>query len=76
MAELGKTLLGLGLLLIAIGIVVLFAARLGLPFGRLPGDLHWRSRSGHTQIYFPLATSILLSVVLSLILWLLSSFRK
>jgi len=76
MAELGKTLLGLGLLLIVVGAVILFAARLGLPFGRLPGDLHWRSRSGHTQVYFPLATSILLSVVLSLILWLLRSFRR
>jgi hypothetical protein len=76
MAELGKTLLGLGLLLIVIGTVMLLAARLGLPFGHLPGDIHWRSRSGHTQFYFPLATSVLFSVVLSLILWLLRSFKR
>jgi hypothetical protein len=76
MAELGKTFLGIGLILVALGAVLLLSARLGLPFGRLPGDLHWRSRSGHTQVYFPLATSILLSIFLSLILWLLRSFRK
>jgi hypothetical protein len=76
MAELGKTILGLGLVLVALGAAMLFAARFGLPFGRLPGDLHWRSRSGHAQVYFPLATSILLSIFLSLILWLLRSFRR
>jgi DUF2905 family protein len=76
MAELGKTFLGIGLILIALGAVLLLSSRLGLPLGRLPGDLHWRSRGGNTQVYFPLATSILLSVILSLILWLLRSFKR
>lgn len=76
MAELGKTFLGLGLVLIALGAAILLAARFGLPLGRLPGDLHWRSRSGHTQVYFPLGTSILLSILFSLILWLLRIFRR
>lgn len=76
MAELGKALLGLGLLLIALGGAMLLASRLGLPFGRLPGDLHWRSRSGSTQVYFPLATCIVLSLLFSLILWLLRNFRR
>lgn len=76
MAELGKTFLGLGLVLVVLGAAMLLGARFGLPLGRLPGDLQWRSRSGHTQVYFPLATSILLSIFLSLILWLLRSFRK
>lgn len=76
MAELGKTFLGLGLVLVALGAVMLLAGRFGLPFGRLLGDLQWRSRSGHTQVYFPLATSILLSIFLTLVLWLLRSFRK
>jgi hypothetical protein len=76
MAELGKTFLGLGLLLVALGAALLLGSRLGLPLGRLPGDLHWRSRSGNTQFYFPFATSILLSILLTLILWLLRSFRK
>ncbi len=76
MAELGKTFLVLGLILIALGAVLLLATRLGLPFGRLPGDLHWRSRSGNTQVYFPLATCVLLSIFLSLVLWLLRNFRR
>ncbi len=76
MAELGKTFLGIGLILMILGAVLLVSSRLGLPVGRLPGDLHWRSRSGNTQVYFPLATSIILSLVLTLILWLLRSFRR
>jgi hypothetical protein len=76
MAELGKTFLGLGVVLIVLGGILLLGSRFGLPFGRLPGDLHWRSRSGNAQVYFPLATSIVLSVLLSLILWLLRSFRR
>ena len=59
-----------------IGLAMLLVSRLGLPIGRLPGDMHWRSRSGSAQFYFPLATSILLSVFLSLILWLLRIFRR
>jgi hypothetical protein len=76
MAELGKTFLGIGLILMILGAVLLLSSRLGLPLGRLPGDLQWRSRSGNTQVYFPLATSILLSILLSLILWLLRGFRR
>jgi hypothetical protein len=76
MAELGKTFLLLGIILVALGAAMLLVSRLGLPFGRLPGDLHWRSRSGNTQVYFPIATSILLSIFFSLILWLLRSFRR
>ena len=76
MAELGKTFLGIGLILMILGAVLLVSSRLGLPFGRLPGDLQWRSRSGNTQVYFPLATSIILSLVLTLILWLLRNFRR
>jgi hypothetical protein len=76
MAELGKILLGLGLLLVLFGGLILLGSRLGLPFGRLPGDFHWRSRSGSAQFYFPLATSILLSILLSLVLWILRSFRR
>jgi hypothetical protein len=76
MAELGKTFVGLGLLLAALGGAMLLASRFGLPFGRLPGDLHWRSRGGTTQIYFPVATCLVLSLLFSLILWLLRSFRR
>jgi hypothetical protein len=76
MAAFGKILLGMGLFLVVLGALLIAASRFGLPIGRLPGDFHWRSRSGHTQVYFPFATSILLSILLTLILWFLGSFRR
>lgn len=74
MNELGKALIGLGAVLVLAGVVVLLAARFGLPLGRLPGDFAWRGR--RTSVYFPLATSLLLSIVLSLIFYILSRFRR
>jgi len=74
MQELGKILVGLGLLLAAVGVVLLLAGRAGLPLGRLPGDFAYRGRS--VSFYFPLATSILISVVASVILYFLSRFRR
>lgn len=63
----GKILVVVGLVLVAVGIAWMLGERLGL--GRLPGDLvfEW----GGTRVYLPIATSILLSVALSLILWLI-----
>lgn len=74
MAELGKALLGLGLLLVVVGAVLLLVARFGVPLGKLPGDFSFRGK--HVSFFFPLGTSILLSVVLSLILYLISRFRR
>jgi len=74
MNDLGRILIGIGLLLLVCGAVVLLAGRLGLPLGRLPGDITWRGK--HTTVYFPLGSSILISVVLSLVFWLLSSLRR
>jgi hypothetical protein len=67
--SLGRMLLVAGLLLAALGVVLLLADRLpGLRIGRLPGDI--RVERGRFTFYFPLATSILVSVVLSLVFWL------
>lgn len=74
MAELGKALLGLGVLLVIIGSVILLAARFGIPLGRLPGDISYRGKN--VSVFFPLGTSILVSVILSLILYLISRFRR
>ena len=69
MAELGKLLLVLGGCVVVIGAVLLLAGRLNLPLGRLPGDIVYRGK--HAVFYFPLATCIVLSVVLSLVFWLI-----
>jgi hypothetical protein len=74
MLELGKFLLLIGAIMIVLGAVLLFAGKLNLPFGRLPGDFTYRGKN--TTIYFPLATSLLLSVILSLILWLVGRGRQ
>lgn len=74
MNELGKALLGLGLLLALIGALVLLAGRTGFPLGRLPGDFAYRGK--RVTFYFPLGTSILVSILLTLLLYLLSRFRR
>jgi hypothetical protein len=58
----GKTLVLVGLGIAALGLLIM----LGVPFGRLPGDFY--VRRGHVSFYFPLATSIVLSILLTLIL--------
>jgi hypothetical protein len=74
MQDFGKLLLGLGLVLAVVGGAILLASRVGLPLGRLPGDFTYRGKS--VTFYFPLGTSIVISVVLSAILYLLSRFRR
>jgi hypothetical protein len=70
LGSLGRALLALGALLAVAGVLLILAERFpGLRIGRLPGDIavereRWR-------FYFPLGTSIAISVVLSLLLWLL-----
>jgi hypothetical protein len=72
MPDLGRALVVLGLVLVVAGGVVILLSRMGgLPIGRLPGDIVYR-RDGFT-FYFPLTTSILVSVILSLLFYL---FRR
>ncbi len=74
MPEIGKILVGLGVFLIVIGGIVILLGRSGLPLGRLPGDFLYRGK--HTVFYFPLTTSILVSVVLSLIFLVISRMKR
>ncbi len=74
MADLGKLLLMLGGVIIVIGAVLMLAGRFNLPLGRLPGDITYRGKN--TVIYFPLATSLIVSIVLSLIMWLINRGRQ
>ena len=73
MISIGKLLLVFGGVIFLLGLVVLLAGRLNLPLGRLPGDILYRGK--HTTFYFPLATSILLSILLSLVFYLINRFR-
>jgi hypothetical protein len=64
----------LGVALVVIGGIVMLLGRTGLPLGRLPGDILYRGKN--TTFYFPLATSILISVVLSLVLFLMERLKR
>lgn len=74
MSELGKLFIILGILLVVAGVLLTLLGRTNLPLGRLPGDILYRGKN--TTFYFPLATSILLSVVLTLLLYLIGKFRR
>jgi DUF2905 family protein len=63
----------LGLSIAAVGLALIALGRTNLPIGRLPGDILYRGK--HTTFYFPLATSIVLSVVLTLVLYLIGRIR-
>jgi hypothetical protein len=71
--DVGKMLVVLGIVIAAAGLIFILLGRTNLPIGRLPGDILYRGK--HTTFYFPLATSIIVSVVLSLVLYLVSRFR-
>jgi hypothetical protein len=73
MSDLGKLLIVLGAILVAAGIVLMLLGRTGVPLGRLPGDIVYRGKN--TTVYFPLATSILVSIVLSLVLYALNRWK-
>ena len=73
MTEIGKMLVVLGIVIAAAGLVFMLLGRTNLPLGRLPGDILYRGK--HTTFYFPLVTCILLSAVLSLVLYLIGRLR-
>lgn len=73
MPPLGRLLIGVGAALLVAGILVTLLARLHLPLGRLPGDMSWRGRGWSVSV--PLASSLLLSLLLSLLFWLFNRFR-
>ena len=66
----GRMLITIGVVLLAVGLLVTLGERLPLRIGKLPGDIVVRGKN--SVFYFPLVTCLLLSVVLSLVLWLFS----
>lgn len=74
MTDFGRVLIGLGLGLAVVGVVLTALGRMHLPLGRLPGDILYRGKN--TTFYFPLATSVLVSVVLSIVLYVVGKWRR
>ena len=74
MTGLGKALLAVGLLIALIGALLIIASRTGLPLGRLPGDIAYRGKS--VSIFIPLGTCVLLSIIVSILLYVLSRFHR
>jgi preprotein translocase subunit SecY len=73
MGDLGRMLVFFGGILLVVGLIFILAGKVNLPIGRLPGDMVYRGK--HTTFYFPLMTSILLSVILSLVLYFVNRMR-
>jgi hypothetical protein len=67
----GRTLIALGLIILVLGVILTVTEKLPIRLGRLPGDMVIRGKN--STFYFPLATCLLLSVILSLVMWL---FRR
>jgi hypothetical protein len=72
--EMGRLLVAIGILLVAAGTLLSVGGKLPFRLGRLPGDIHYSGR--HGSFYFPIVTSIVLSLLLTAILWILNSFRR
>jgi DUF2905 family protein len=65
----GRALITIGLVLVAAGLLITFGERLPIKLGRLPGDIVIRGKN--SVFYFPLATCVLLSVLISVVMWLI-----
>ena len=74
MTDLGKLLVFLGGTFVVVGVVLILFGRTSLPLGRLPGDIVYRGKN--TFFYFPLATSIVISIVLSVLMYVIGNLRK
>ena len=74
MTDLGKLLVLLGGMLVLVGLGMVLAGRAEFPLGRLPGDFVYRGKN--TTVYFPLGTSIVISVVLSVLMYVVGRMRR
>jgi len=68
----GKWLIGVGIFIAVVGVLVMLLGRVGL--FKLPGDLEFGSKNW--RIYIPIASCVLISIILTLIMWLISYFRR
>lgn len=66
--SIGRSLIALGIVILALGLIFTLGEKLPIRFGRLPGDIVIRGKN--SAFYFPLVTCLLVSVVLSFVMWL------
>jgi hypothetical protein len=73
-SDLGKLLVAVGAVVVVVGLALVLIGKTHLPLGRLPGDIVYRGKN--TTFYFPLATSIVVSIVLSALMYLIGKLSK
>ena len=74
MVEIGKNIIFIGIVIVIIGIVLTFSDKLPFSLGKLPGDIVYKKEN--TSFYFPITTSIIVSIVLSFLLYLFGKFFR
>ncbi|HXN71759.1 MAG TPA: DUF2905 domain-containing protein [Candidatus Acidoferrales bacterium] len=72
--EFGKFLFVIGIVLVGVGALLMFGLKLPFRLGRLPGDIVLQGRN--SSFYFPIVTCIVVSVVLTLLMWIVNFFRR
>lgn len=72
--EPGKLLVVFGITLVVVGILAMLLGRMHFPLGQLPGDFVYHGKN--TTVYFPLATSLMVSIVLSVVLYVISRWQQ
>ena len=70
--QVGKWLIAAGLVIVVLGVLMVLLGRVGL--FKLPGDLEFGTKNW--RVYFPIASCVVLSLILTLILWLINHFRR
>jgi len=73
-AEIGKGIIFIGVIIVIIGMILLFSEKLPFNLGRLPGDIVIKKEN--FSFYFPITTSILISIILSLLFYLFGKFFR
>ena len=74
MVEVGKNIIFIGIMIMVIGIILTFSDKLLFNLGKLPGDIIYKKES--FSFYFPITTSIIISIILSLLLYLFGKFFR
>ncbi|MBT8348346.1 MAG: DUF2905 domain-containing protein [Sulfurovum sp.] len=74
MAELGKSIIFIGIVIVMIGVILLFIDKLPFNLGKLPGDISYKKEN--FSFYFPITTSIIISIILSFLFYLFSKFFR